>query len=75
MKLLGFSYPVATAVPGREVLKASEGSVERLGGASGQGHFGTRLGIDFREPPIAQLPQSLDAPRCERALTQRFSVA
>ena len=31
MKLLGFSYPVATAVPGREVLKASEGSVERLG--------------------------------------------
>jgi hypothetical protein len=24
-----------------------------LGGASGQGHFGTRLGIDFREPPIA----------------------
>jgi len=30
MKLLGFSYPIATAVPGREVLKASEGSVERL---------------------------------------------
>jgi hypothetical protein len=53
MKLLGFSYPVATAVPGREVLKASEGSVERLGGANGQGRFGTRLGIDFREPPIA----------------------
>jgi hypothetical protein len=34
MKLLGFSYPVATAVPGREVLKASEGSVERSYGAS-----------------------------------------
>ena len=30
MKLLGFSDPIATAVPGREVLKASEGSVERL---------------------------------------------
>jgi hypothetical protein len=33
--------------------QGQRGERREIEGASGQGHFGTRLGIDFREPPIA----------------------